>query len=87
MLWGFLWALARASLTDTYAIYMSAPLLVVLCGVAVLLGEKIDRHVWFAIFAGLAGVLVMLKPSVVGIREPRRARGTRLGARATRSSS
>ena len=65
MLWGFLWALARASLTDTYAIYMSAPLLVVLAA-SLLLGEPINRHVWFAIFAGLAGVYVMLKPSVEG---------------------
>jgi drug/metabolite transporter (DMT)-like permease len=65
MLWGFLWALARASLTDTYAIYMSAPLLVVLAA-SLLLGERINRHVWLAIFAGLAGVYVMLKPSVEG---------------------
>ena len=65
MLWGFLWALARASLTDTYAIYMSAPLLVVLAA-SILLGERINHHVWIAIFAGLAGVYVMLKPSVEG---------------------
>jgi drug/metabolite transporter (DMT)-like permease len=65
MLWGFLWALARASLTDTYAVYMSAPLLVVLCA-ALLLGEKIDRHLWIAIFGGLFGVLVMLRPTVSG---------------------
>ena len=65
MLWGFLWALARASLTDTYAIYMTAPLLVVLAA-SILLGERVGRHVWLAIFAGLAGVYVMLKPSVDG---------------------
>ena len=65
MLWGFLWALARATLTDTYAVYMSAPLLVVLAA-SILLGERIGRHVWLAIFAGLAGVYVMLKPSVEG---------------------
>ncbi len=65
MLWGFLWALARASLTDTYAIYMSAPLLVVLAA-SLVLGERIGRHVWFAIIVGLVGVFVMLKPSVEG---------------------
>lgn len=65
MLWGFLWALARGSMTDTYAVYMSAPLLVVLCA-ALLLGEKVNRHIWGAIFAGLAGVFVMLRPSVSG---------------------
>ncbi len=65
MLWGFLWALARASLTDTYAVYMCAPLLVVLCA-AILLGEKTNRHVWIAIVTGLAGVWVMLAPSASG---------------------
>ena len=65
MLWGFVWALARASLTDTYAVYMSAPLLVVLCA-SLLLGEKTNRHVWIAIFVGLAGVYVMLAPSASG---------------------
>lgn len=65
MLWGFLWALARASLADTYAVYMCAPLLVVLAG-SLMLGERIARHVWIAIFTGLAGVFVMLRPSVEG---------------------
>ena len=65
MLWGFLWALARASLADTYAVYMCAPLLVVLAG-SLMLGERIARHVWFAIFTGLAGVFVMLRPTVEG---------------------
>jgi drug/metabolite transporter (DMT)-like permease len=65
MLWGFLWALSRASLADTYAVYMCAPLLVVLAG-SLMLGERIAKHVWIAIFTGLAGVFVMLRPSVEG---------------------
>ena len=65
MLWGFVWALARASMADTYAVYMSAPLLVVLCA-SLLLGEKTNRHVWVAIIVGLTGVFVMLKPSASG---------------------
>jgi drug/metabolite transporter (DMT)-like permease len=65
MLWGFLWALARASMADTYAIFMSAPLLVVLAAM-LLLGEKVDRHLWLAIAVGLSGVFVMLKPSATG---------------------
>ncbi len=65
MLWGFVWALARGSMTDTYAVYMSAPLLVVLCA-AMLLGEKVNRHLWVAVTAGLAGVFVMLRPSASG---------------------
>ncbi|MDH4261197.1 MAG: DMT family transporter, partial [Gammaproteobacteria bacterium] len=66
MMWGFLWALSRASMADTYAIFMSAPLLVVLAA-SVMLREKVDRHIWFAILAGLAGVIVMLKPTVSGV--------------------
>jgi drug/metabolite transporter (DMT)-like permease len=66
MLWGFLWALAHASMADTYAVFMSAPLLVVLAA-SVMLREKVDRQLWFAILAGLTGVLAMLKPSVAGI--------------------
>jgi drug/metabolite transporter (DMT)-like permease len=65
MFWTFLYALSRASMADTYAVYMSAPLLVVLCA-SLLLGEKIGRHVWVAIFVGLAGVIVMLRPSASG---------------------
>lgn len=65
MLWGFLWSLARASMADTYAIFMSAPLLVVMTA-AILLREKVNRHVWLAIAAGIAGVVVMLRPSASG---------------------
>ena len=65
MLWGFLWALARASMADTYAVYMSAPLLVVLCA-SLVLREKVPRYVWFSIAAGLAGVIVMLRPTASG---------------------
>lgn len=65
MLWFFIWALARMSLANTYAITLSAPLLVVPFA-ALFLGEKADRHVWAAIVVGLAGVLVMLKPTASG---------------------
>ena len=66
MMWGFLWALSRASMADTYAVFMSAPLLVVLAA-SLMLGERVDRQLWFAILAGLAGVIVMLRPSVAGL--------------------
>jgi drug/metabolite transporter (DMT)-like permease len=69
MMWGFLWALSRSSMADTYAVFMSAPLLVVLAA-SLMLREKVDRQLWFAILAGLAGVLVMLKPSVAGVVSP-----------------
>src|SRR5262245_30486068 len=48
MLWCFVWALSSMSLANTYAITLSAPLLVVPCA-AFLLGERADRHVWAAI--------------------------------------
>jgi len=65
MLWCFVFALSHMSLANTYAITLSAPLLVVPCA-ALLLGEHADRHVWAAILVGLTGVLVMLKPTAAG---------------------
>jgi drug/metabolite transporter (DMT)-like permease len=65
MLWCFVFALSRMSLANTYAITLSAPLLVVPCAV-LLLGEHPDRHVWAAILAGLGGVLVALNPAASG---------------------
>jgi drug/metabolite transporter (DMT)-like permease len=65
MLWCFVYALSRMSLAHTYAITLSAPLLVVPCAV-LLLGERADRHVWAAILIGLGGVLVALNPSASG---------------------
>jgi drug/metabolite transporter (DMT)-like permease len=65
MLWCYVWALARMSMADTYAICMSAPLLVVPCA-WLILGEKAGRHVWTALLIGLVGVLVMLKPMASG---------------------
>lgn len=65
MLWCFVYALSRMSLANTYAITLSAPLLVVPCA-TLLLGEHADRHVWAAILLGLAGVLVALNPAASG---------------------
>ena len=65
MLGCFIWALARMSMANTYAITLSAPLLVVPFA-ALFLREKTDRHVWAAILVGLAGVFVMLKPTATG---------------------
>ena len=53
------------SLANTYAITLSAPLLVVPCA-KLLLGERADRHVWAVILAGLGGVLVALNPTATG---------------------
>jgi drug/metabolite transporter (DMT)-like permease len=61
VLWTFIYALSLQSLSYTYAIYMSAPLIV--AGLAgPVLGERVPRRRWFAIATGLVGVLVALKP-------------------------
>jgi drug/metabolite transporter (DMT)-like permease len=52
-------------MANTYAITLSAPLLVVPFA-ALFLGEKTDAHVRAAILVGLAGVLVILKPTASG---------------------
>ena len=65
MLWSFVWALSRMSLANTYAITLSAPLLVVPFA-ALFLGEKTDGHLWAAILAGLVGVMVILRPTAAG---------------------
>ncbi len=69
MLWSFVWALSRMSLANTYSITLSAPLLVVPFA-ALFLREQTDAHVWVAIVAGLAGVLVILKPTAAGFASP-----------------
>ncbi len=65
MLWCFVWALSHMSLANTYAITLSAPLLVVPFA-ALFLKEKTDAHGWAAILAGLTGVLVILNPTASG---------------------
>lgn len=64
-LWLFVSAVERLSLADTYAIFMSAPLLVTSLSVP-MLGERVGWRRWVAVLAGLAGVLIVLKPSGAG---------------------
>lgn len=61
----FIFALGQLSLADTYAIFLSAPLIVTALSVP-LLGEHVGWRRWLAIGVGLCGVLVMLKPSGSG---------------------
>lgn len=65
MLWLFIYAVRLLSLADAYSIYLSAPLLITALSVP-LLGERVKPQQWLAICVGLAGVLVMLRPSVSG---------------------
>ncbi len=58
----FVYALARLSLADTYAIFLSAPLIVTALCVPIL-KEHVGWRRWVAIGVGMCGVLVMLRPS------------------------
>jgi drug/metabolite transporter (DMT)-like permease len=62
MLWGFIYAVRTLSLADAYSIFFVAPLLVTALSVPIL-GEMVDWRRWVAIAFGLAGVLVMLRPT------------------------
>jgi drug/metabolite transporter (DMT)-like permease len=61
MLITLIYAFANMKLADAYAIFYAAPLFVTLLSVLVL-KEKVGRHRWFALFIGLSGVFIMLKP-------------------------
>jgi drug/metabolite transporter (DMT)-like permease len=49
-------------MSSATAILQSAPLFVVL-GARIFLREKVDAKTWIAIFLGLFGVLIILRPS------------------------
>ena len=61
MMSGFIYAVKELSLADTYAIYMSAPLMISALSVP-LLHERIAKGQWVAVGIGLCGVLLMLRP-------------------------
>lgn len=62
----FIYAVSQLSLADTYAIFMSAPLLITALSVP-MLGEKVGWRRWVAVLVGLCGVLVVLRPSGTGL--------------------
>lgn len=58
----FAWALRYLPLSDAYTIFFVAPLLIT--GLAVpILKERVEWQRWLAIGVGLAGVLVVLRPT------------------------
>ena len=57
----FAFALKQLSLAIAYALIFVAPLLIAIFG-TFMLGERIHRAQWFAIFIGFAGVLIVLRP-------------------------
>ena len=66
MLSAFAFALKQMPMTSAYAIFFVAPLLITALSVP-LLGEKVGPRRWTAIFVGLIGVLVVLRPTGEGV--------------------
>jgi drug/metabolite transporter (DMT)-like permease len=62
----FIYAVRVLSLANAYAVFLSAPLLVAALS-APLLKERVSWGNWVAILLGLAGVLIMLRPSASGM--------------------
>jgi drug/metabolite transporter (DMT)-like permease len=66
MMASFVYALRTLPLTTAYSIFFVAPLLVTALSVPVL-GERVGPRRWAAIGVGLAGVLVLLRPTGEGL--------------------
>ncbi len=66
MLSTFVYAIARMSMANTYALYLSAPLIVTALSVPVL-GARVSPIRWAAIVIGLGGALIVLRPSTSGM--------------------
>ena len=64
-LFSFIWAVGRLSLVHCYAIFMSAPLMIVALSGPVL-GDRVSVRRWMAVSLGMLGVLVALQPSAAG---------------------
>ena len=62
MLTLFVFSLQTLPLTEAYAIFLCAPLIVTALS-ALLLHETVGWHRWLAVVIGLFGVLLMLRPS------------------------
>lgn len=66
LLWCFVYAVSQLSLANAYSIFMSAPLLITALSVP-MLGERVGWRQWLAVFAGLIGVIIVLKPTGAGL--------------------
>lgn len=62
MLAAFIYGVRHVPLAEAYTIFFVAPLLITAFSVP-LLGERVETQRWLAIFGGLAGVLIVLKPT------------------------
>lgn len=66
MLASFVYGLRRLPLSEAYAIFFVAPLLITVFA-ALLLGERIEWQRWAAVAIGLAGVVIVLRPTGAGV--------------------
>ena len=66
MLGSFIYALRLLPMADAYALFLAAPLIVTALSVP-LLGEQVEWRRWVAIAVGLAGTLVLLKPTAANL--------------------
>ncbi|HKS55614.1 MAG TPA: DMT family transporter [Steroidobacteraceae bacterium] len=66
VLWCFVYAVSQLSLANAYSIFMSAPLLITALSVPIL-RERVGWQQWLAIFVGLTGVIIVLKPTGAGL--------------------
>lgn len=66
MLASFVYGLRRLPLSEAYAIFFIAPLLITAFA-ALILGERIEWQRWAAVAVGLAGVLIVLRPTGAGV--------------------
>ena len=66
MMASFVYALRTLPLSTAYSIFFVAPLLITALSVPIL-GERVGPRRWSAIAVGLAGVLVVLRPSGEGM--------------------
>jgi drug/metabolite transporter (DMT)-like permease len=66
VLWCFVYAVSQLSLANAYSIFMSAPLIITALSVPIL-RERVGWQQWLAIFVGLAGVIIVLKPTGAGL--------------------
>ena len=66
MLGSFIYALRLLPMADAYALFLAAPLIVTAMSVP-LLGEHVEWRRWVAIVIGLAGTLVLLKPTAASL--------------------
>lgn len=66
MLATFVYGLRRLPLSEAYAIFFVAPLLITVFA-ALILGERIEWQRWAAVAIGLTGVLIVLRPTGSGV--------------------